>query len=259
MLTFFPLCFFLLELRKFYTAHPEKLSPLVKYNPLVRYLATRNNEKKIKFDLIVSIIVSIFKTLIDIPYELMEGLLHNEKNNLHGVELSGRKIYGISQQFDLQLFKDIATARKCSVNDIVTSCALGAFKKEDPDAASIRVFIALGGLLPGSFGTQNTTSVTKFEVEFRNAESHLDRLKRASQKLQRLKSSSSSLGNLILAFITGNHLPSFCKKFLSLDGTIGISNMFGPPLEISVMGDKATDVVYFPMNFFKTGKNFWID
>lgn len=206
----------------------------------------------------MSTIVSILKILIEFPYEYVESILHTEKNKLHGVQLSGRKILGISEKLDLQLFKDIATARKCSVNDVVASCIVGAFRKEDPNATSITVIIPVGGLMPGSYGTQNTTIVGKFEVDFRNGESHLDLLKRVSRKLEQLKRSSINLGILSVAFITSNHLPSFFEQLTEAPATLLLSTLIGPQFEITINGHKATDVVFFPLNLYNTGKNFWI-
>lgn len=167
----------------------------------------------------------------------------------------GRKILANSEVVDIQLFKDIAAATKCTINDILLCCIAGAFKKEDRNAKSIRAFSAFGAIKSGSYGIQNSAIIANYDISLDDDDVFV-RLHNISNMFNQLKTSPILLGYLVAAFLICNHMPLFINKSRTLvpEGTLGVSNLLGPDLEVTVNGQIAKDVTVYPMNFGRTGE-----
>lgn len=242
------------DIWKTYAAHPEKISPVVKNNALVYYLATRRKGTKLTPSLILAILWNVFQAIIAIPYALGNAVLHCDKNALHGPLLTGRKILANSEGVDIKLFKDIAAAKKTTINDVLISCIAGAIKKEDPLATSIRTYTAVSGIKPGTFGMQNSTILGSFDISLQD-ENPIDRLHHVANIIHQFKSSPLILSNFIIAIAAGNHCPKYLKntRFLQYDGTLLVSSLRCPDVEIKLLGSVAHELFSYPMNFSTTG------
>lgn len=237
-----------------FAAHPERASALLKYNPVLQFLSKKNKLEGLSFKEIGAVFGNIVNICGSAPYSMVELFLHKEQNALHGPLLVGRKLMAITERLDLKLFKDIALKCNCSINDIFTHCVTGAVKKLDSSADSIRILVAIGGLKPGLFGSQN--SLTFIQLDTNLEEDHaLNRLTKLSRNMDKAKSSPFLLAQIVLGFASINHIPLFAAKQLHcLSATLGVTNLVGPQFEINLNGDPVIESFFLSTNPGKRGK-----
>lgn len=221
----------------------EVSSPFVKSNPLLHYSTARNKGFQLSPKIIFNMAANFVSAIVQVLNFGVDNLMQEDKNQLHGPPLVGRKLIAVSHRLDMKTFINISQTLNSTVNDVFISCIAGAVKSVDPSISNLLICMMLGGFTPGAFGTQNATTFVGFRTDL-TQESSVLRLQEVSNNIRCLKMSGLPLGMLLIAFVIGNVLPEFLMHRLSrlVPATFGASNVRGPHFEYSIVGDYVTDL-----------------
>lgn len=174
---------------------------------------------------------------------------------LHREKLTGQKIVSWSETIDLDLIKELKNCTGTTVNDILVSCLAGALReflqKHDTQLPTdISAYVPVDIRPPKSKLVLDNQFALVFLHLPVDTDSCLETLKKTRYRMNKIKNSPEALVNAMVVNYSMARLPDwFSTKifdWFSRKCSMVLSNVPGPTQEISIGGQRITDIWFWP-------------